>query len=78
MVCVYKDTLPKDNKADIWPKPTLLDFGPFLYKDNMEKSKDTFFRKFLTREQKKRFFIFLEKLWCLKLWLIFLALLCYF
>ena len=38
MVCVYKDTLFKDNMAEIWPKPTLFDFGPSLNKDNMAKN----------------------------------------
>ena len=32
VICVYKD-----NMAEIWPKPTLLDFGPSLNKDNMAK-----------------------------------------
>ena len=36
-MCVYKDTLYKDNMAEIWPKPTLFYFGPTLYKDNLEK-----------------------------------------
>jgi hypothetical protein len=38
VVCVYKDTLYKDNMAEIWPKPTLFDFGPSLNKDNMAKN----------------------------------------
>jgi hypothetical protein len=33
VISVYKDTLYKDNLGEIWPKPTLLDFGPSLYKD---------------------------------------------
>ena len=28
----------KDNLGEIWPKPTLLDFGPSLYKDNLGKN----------------------------------------
>ena len=32
VISVYKDNLGK-----IWPKPTLLDFGPTLYKDNLGK-----------------------------------------
>jgi hypothetical protein len=47
VVCVYKDTLYKDNMAEIWPKPTLFDFGPSLNKDNMAKnSKGSFFQKY--------------------------------
>jgi hypothetical protein len=38
VVSVYKDNLRK-----IWPKPTLLDFGPFLYKDNLGKTQRVYF-----------------------------------
>ena len=46
VVCVYKDTLY--NITEIWPKPSLFDFGLVLYKDRLEKiSKESFFLKII-------------------------------
>ena len=64
VVCVYKDTLYKDNMAEIWPKPTLLDFGrpsirtiwqkiqKGLFFKNIKNS--PLFRKNMGEEQKKK------------------------
>jgi hypothetical protein len=58
--------------AEIWPKPTLFDFGPSLNKDNMAKifkrvffSENIYnsplFRKNIREEQKKWVFTFFGK-----------------
>ena len=58
VVCGYKDTLYKDNMAEIWPKPTLFDFGPSLNKDNMAKNaKRSFFQKI------SKIHLFFIKIW---------------
>ena len=69
VVCVYKDTLYKDNMAEIWPKPTLWDFGRPSIRTIWQKiqkglffKNSPLFRKNMGEEQKKKkVFIFFGK-----------------